>query len=93
MTSNRFDTDAVLRQVATVITLLPDEVRAIQARLEALATATRPPVWGYAGMLLLLAQDGDIGDVFDVYATIKEWVENPKLANTLFDDWQREGAS
>lgn len=84
---NYFDVRGVLKKMAEKIDILPQEVTAIERRLNALATATRPPNWGYAGMLAELVADKDIKDVFDVYATVKEWRDNPALANTQFDSW------
>jgi hypothetical protein len=90
MKVNLFNAGAVLAEVAKNIDMLPEEKRAIEKRFNALAVATMPPVWGYAGMLLALVNDKDVKDVFDVYATINEWRRDPELTGKFFLDWNAE---
>ena len=87
MAANYFDTDAILRETCRWLEVLPEELTAIKKRLAALAVRSRPPDWGYAGMLAMLVESGDIVDVYGIYATVKEWRDNPESANTQFEEW------
>ena len=82
-----FDADGILREICSFIDVLDEEVATIHRRIAALAVRSRPPDWSYAGMLAMLVESGDIVDVYDIYATIKEWRDDPELANAQFDDW------
>lgn len=84
MSADYSDADAVLNSLADKIDILPEEIQAISKRLHALATATLPPVWGYAGMLLSLVDKGEVGDVFDVYDAVYQWRANPDVAEKVF---------
>ena len=88
--SNKYDTEIVLDKMAARIDILPEEMRAVRRRLDALATATKPPVWGYAGLLLTMAEEGRILDAYDVYATMATWRQVPTYAASMFDLWHRE---
>ena len=69
--------------------LLPEEVEAISKRLFALAVATKPPDWGYAGMLrdIVEGEHDVIVDVFDVYHLLKLWVEKRDETEEMFMRW------
>ena len=69
------------------IGMLPGEVESIHKRLYALAVATKPPVWGYAGMLEEAVADERIIDVYDVYRQIKKWIDHPDYALDNFTGW------
>ena len=87
MAANYFDAVGILRETCRWLEVLPEELIAINKRLAALAVRSRPPDWGYAGMLATLEESGDIVDVYDVYATVKEWRDKPELANAQFEKW------
>ena len=82
-----FDLEGILRELGRWLEVLPEELTAIKKRLAALAVRSRPPDWGYAGMLATLKESGDIVDVYDIYATIKQWRDDPDLANAQFEKW------
>jgi hypothetical protein len=86
---NLFDVIGIL-QTMPISDILPEEIKAIQKRLDALAVMGKAPNWGYAGMLSSLAADRDIKDVYDVYATINEWRKDLKLAGQQFDIWNAD---
>ena len=84
------DADAILKEMATMIDMMPEETEAVYQRLLRLAASTVPPVWGYAGMLLALAKHGHMDDVFQVYAEINMWRDDPAHADELFQNWNAE---
>ncbi len=71
------------------IGLLPEEVAAISKRLFALAVATKPPDWGYAGMLrdIVESEHEQIVDVFGVYHLMNLWVEKRAETEEMFMRW------
>ena len=73
--------------MAENIDILPEEIQAVEKRITALATRTVPPVWGYAGVLLDMVEDGDIENVFDVYGEIQDFIDHPDMAEREFREW------
>ena len=80
----------VLNEVAARIDIDVPDIEGVLARLMALAARTRPPVWGYAGMLLALVESGDILDLEGLLAEVTLWEYNPADANVFFNEWTKE---
>ena len=87
--ANFLDANEVIREIGADVKMLPEEVDAVIQRVFALAVASKPPDWGYAGMLADLVADKIIVDVYDVYAQIKYWQVFPgmQLAFQQFTRW------
>ena len=90
MSPNWFDAGDVLHEMSQKIDILLEETQAINKRLHKLATITAVPVWGYAGMLLRLANGNGINDVFDVYRIIELWRNDSESAEESFREWNKE---
>jgi len=85
-----FDAMAVWQDAAKKIEILPEEVIAIEKRINTLGVAGKIPAWGYARMIAALISDDDIKDVYDVYGTIWEWIDDQYAAEEFFDEWNAE---
>ncbi len=90
MATNCFDAGDVLHEMSQKIDILLEETQAVNKRLHKLATHTIAPVWGYAGMLLSLTNEGGIKDVFDVYRIINLWLEDSDSAEASFREWNKD---
>lgn len=80
----------VLERVEVHTGSTPADIAEIEARLLRLATRTRPPVWGYTGMLLDLVYRDEINDMDDIEKTVSKWEEYPVAANACFNDWDAD---
>lgn len=82
-----FDEEGILRQLANELIISTADVDSIKDRLFLLSLQTVPPDWGYAGMLMSLAEADVINNVDDVNAMIDHWENNPQLAEDQFRIW------
>ena len=87
MADNCFNVDAVLGQIAEKIPISEDEIKQIKDRLLALSAKSYPPVWGYAGILLHMVEQGGISDHIELQTTIDELEALPGMTNMAFDNW------
>lgn len=85
--ANFLDANEVIREIGADVKMLPEEVDAVIQRVFALAVASKPPDWGYAGMLADLVEDGAISDMSGVDAQIKLWRNSPDAAFKEFTRW------